>query len=244
MAYGDATRAAGYDDLRPAYLPELLAEAVGRAPRGAGALLDLGAGTGRLTRALLALPPTTRGESRQLLAVEPVATMRDAFEAEGVTCVDGCGESIPVEDGFCAAVFCGESFHWMASAATLREIHRVLCRDGILVLCWNTRDSHTSGFATQLENGVISPLYQSAVGGPRQPRQQHRGTWQQAFEDEGSSSLFGPVESIENASSTWNIDGAKLIDVVCGLSVVASRPQAEQEQLKRTMFQFLVDHAS
>ncbi len=243
VAYGDAMRAAVYDDLRPAYSPELLAEAIGRAPRGAGSLLDLGAGTGRLTRALMALPLSARGDSREVLAVEPVAAMRDAFVAEGVTCANGCGRSIPVEDGSCAAVFCGESFHWMATATTLREIYRVLCHDGILVLCWNTRDPHTSGFATQLENGVISPLYHSAVGA-RQPRQQQRGAWEQAFQEQSSSGLFNPAECVDCTSSTLKIEGSKLIDMVCGLSVVASKPQHEQAQLKRTMFQFLMDHSS
>jgi SAM-dependent methyltransferase len=216
-AYSDEARAARYDALRPSYPSELLAEAVALAP-ATGTLVDLGAGAGRLTRALLALPtvrhqgtPTTR----DILPVEPAAAMRGAFTAEGVACVEGSGDAIPAESGSCAAVVCGEAFHWMASAATLQEIHRVLCADGkalarlraelplsktviscqdrlgttigrklkkpvlcieagVLVLLWNTRDPHASGFATQLENGVISPLY-SQGGGSSTPRQQQQG---------------------------------------------------------------------
>lgn len=192
-AYGDDARAAGYDALRPAYPSELLAQAVARAS-AAGTLLDLGAGAGRLTRGLLAELPV--GGHREVLAVEPAAAMRGAFAAEGVRCVDGCGEAIPVESGSCAAVFCGESFHWMASAKTLREVYRVLRPDGILVLLWNTRDPHASGFATQLENGVIAPLYSDGA-----PRQQQSGPWEAAFEEQDTKSLFDAPERLESSST-------------------------------------------
>ena len=168
-AYSDASRAAAYDALRPAYPSDLLAEATSRAPPD-GTLVDLGAGAGRLTRALLELPSV---RPREVLAVEPAVAMRGAFAAKGASCVHGYGDSIPVENGNCAAVFCGESFHWMASIATLQEVYRVLSRDGVLVLLWNTRDPCASGFAMQLEQSVISPLYADGT-----PRQQRRGAWE------------------------------------------------------------------
>ena len=120
-AYSCKHRAAGYDALRPDYPAALIAAVAARLPRE-GTVVDLGAGAGRLTRALM---PAVAG--RDVLAVEPSAAMRGAFSAEGVDCVDVSGdESLPVQDGHCAAVVCGESFHWMDNAATLAYIHRAL----------------------------------------------------------------------------------------------------------------------
>ena len=188
---------------------------------------------------MTASPIPSPGDARATKEL-PVPTSpdigRDSFAAVGARCVHGCGESIPVENGSCAAVFCGESFHWMASEATLQEVYRVLSRDGIFVLLWNTRDPHVSGFATQLEQAVISPLYANGS-----PRQQQHGAWESAFEH--SKSLFGSPERLVR-STTKKIEGSKLIDMVCGLSVVASKTRSEQAEVKRTMFQLLVDHAT
>lgn len=52
----------------------------------------------------------------------------------------GTGEVIPVPDSSARGLIAAQSFHWMASAATLRQVHRVLGPEGLLVLVWNTRD--------------------------------------------------------------------------------------------------------
>ena len=91
-------------------------------------VLDLAAGTGRLTRELLALTPS-------VIAVEPVDGMR-AHIRDAQTLV-GTAEDIPVEDGSVDAVFVGEAFHWFDQPVALKEIARVLRPGGGLAVMWN-----------------------------------------------------------------------------------------------------------
>lgn len=52
----------------------------------------------------------------------------------------GTGEAIPVPDSSARALIAAQSFHWMSSATTLREVHRVLVPGSLFVIVWNTRD--------------------------------------------------------------------------------------------------------
>ena len=91
-------------------------------------VVDLAAGTGRLTRELVAAgAPVT--------AVEPVAEMRELIA--GAPAVAGTAESIPMGDGELDAVFVGEAFHWFDAPAALPEIARVLRPGGGLAIMWN-----------------------------------------------------------------------------------------------------------
>jgi SAM-dependent methyltransferase len=95
-------------------------------------VLDLAAGTGKLTRLLVA-------RFARVVAVEPSAPMRDVLgEAlPGAEAVDGTAEAIPLADGSVDAVFVGEAFHWFQTADAAREIARVLRPGGGLGLLWN-----------------------------------------------------------------------------------------------------------
>jgi SAM-dependent methyltransferase len=96
------------------------------------AVLDLGAGTGKLTRALL--PRFDR-----VFAVEPDQAMLDVLEAvvPGAEGRQGSAEDIPLADDSVEAVFSGEAFHWFATPEALAEIVRVLRPCGALVVFWN-----------------------------------------------------------------------------------------------------------
>jgi len=118
--------AAEYDFGRPSWPPAAV-ESLGL-PRSTIAL-DLGAGTGKLTRVLL-------DHFDRVIAVEPLDGMRALIprEAEVLT---GTAEAIPLADASVDAVFAGESFHWFDWPRALAEIARVLRPHGTLALFWN-----------------------------------------------------------------------------------------------------------
>jgi SAM-dependent methyltransferase len=95
-------------------------------------VLDLGAGTGKLTRLLV-------GFFARVIAVEPAEAMRTLLtercpEAEALS---GTAQRMPLDDDSVAAVFVAQAFHWFDDAGSLAEIARVLRPRGSLVVMWN-----------------------------------------------------------------------------------------------------------
>jgi SAM-dependent methyltransferase len=125
-----------YDRARPTYRDEAVDHLCAELGIGPGArVLDLAAGTGKMTRILAA-----RGADVE--AVEPSGAMRDTFARvlPGVTVRPGSAEDIPAADGRYDAVVVAQAFHWFDAPAALREIARVLRPGGGLGLVWNERD--------------------------------------------------------------------------------------------------------
>jgi SAM-dependent methyltransferase len=104
--------------------------------RRIGTAVDLGAGTGACTRILV-------NHADAVIAVEPDERMRSvlAEQLDGVTVVDGRGESIPVPDASADAVFASSSWHWMEPGPTLAEVARVLKPGGTLGVLWSGPDT-------------------------------------------------------------------------------------------------------
>lgn len=98
-------------------------------------LVDLGAGTGILTRQLLRY-------CGQITALEPTEGMRSvlAETLPSVRRVDGCDTDMGLRSGSADAVTVAQAFHWFDAPEALREIHRVLVPGGRLGLIWNERD--------------------------------------------------------------------------------------------------------
>lgn len=99
----------------------------------ASTVLDLAAGTGQLSRLM-------HGRVASIIAVEPVAAMRDMIQQDlpDVTVLDGQAEAIPLGNAAVDAVMVGEAFHWFETAPACGEIARVLSENGGLALLWNT----------------------------------------------------------------------------------------------------------
>ena len=135
-AQGFANNADAYEQARPSYPAESVARIVGHGGIGPGRrVLDLAAGTGKLTRLLV-------HTGADVVAVEPVAAMRDRLVASlpGLDARDGTAEALPLDDGSVDAVTVAQAFHWFDPPVALAEIRRVLRPDGHLFLVWNTRD--------------------------------------------------------------------------------------------------------
>jgi SAM-dependent methyltransferase len=124
--------AESYDRVRPGPPPEALDWLV---PAGCEVVVDLAAGTGLFTRALL-------GRAVSVVAVEPDARMREvlAQRSPGVDVREGWGEAMPLPDASADAVFVSTAWHWLDPARAVPEIARVLRPGGRLGVIWTSRD--------------------------------------------------------------------------------------------------------
>jgi SAM-dependent methyltransferase len=130
-SFGDVAQA--YQRARPTYPPAAVSWVLDPAP--GRRVLDLAAGTGKLTRALLRAGADT-------VAVEPLDGMREQLERAypEVASHAGTAEEIPLEDDSVDAVMVGQAFHWFDKDRSLAEIARVLRPHGVIGLLWNIRD--------------------------------------------------------------------------------------------------------
>jgi ubiquinone/menaquinone biosynthesis C-methylase UbiE len=126
--------AATYARYRPGYPAAALEWALAPAP--GGEVLDLGAGTGKVTEALLRRPGV------RVTAVDPDAAMLAQFRADfpTVDAHEGTAERIPLPDAAVDAVVIGTAWHWFDRALAEPEIARVLRPGGVLVVLWNGDD--------------------------------------------------------------------------------------------------------
>jgi ubiquinone/menaquinone biosynthesis C-methylase UbiE len=135
-AEGFARGAGAYERGRPGYSPQAVSWLAAQLGLAAGArVLDLAAGTGKLTRLLTSTDAS-------VVAVEPVDEMRAALAgvAPGVEVRAGTAEAIPLPAASVDAVVVAQAFHWFAGGPALAEIARVLTPTGRLGLVWNRRD--------------------------------------------------------------------------------------------------------
>ncbi|GAA1776565.1 class I SAM-dependent methyltransferase [Leucobacter iarius] len=153
-----------YEQGRPEY-PAAAIEWMLAPVRGTAAsprVLDVGAGTGKLSRGLAAA-------GCRVTAVDPDAQMLEQLRGSvpGVPTGIGTAESLPCADASADAVVLGQAWHWVDPVLASREIARVLRPGGVLGLVWNLRDPRTA-WAAELEALVRSSGSRDtmAAGGP------------------------------------------------------------------------------
>jgi SAM-dependent methyltransferase len=192
----------------PAAAIERLAERLDLRP--GRTVIDLGAGTGKLTRLLV---PT----GADVVAVEPIAEMRARIE--GARTLEGTAEAIPLADASVDALTVGQAFHWFRAEEALREIHRVLRRGGGLALIWNTRDQRDPLQASATE--LLAPLEGDAPRG-------HRRDWGAIVD---ASGLFSRAEK-ETFDHEQVVDEDGFVERFTSVSFVASAPDDVRARLE------------
>ncbi len=144
-SFGEA--AAAYAEHRPNYADAAIRWALEPvAARQPLRLVDLGAGTGKLTASLVRL-------GVDVTAVEPDQQMLAELRREmpGVRAVSGHAEEIPLPDGSVDAVLAAQSMHWFDMDRAIPEIARVLTPGGVLAGLWNVDDDRVGWVAELAE---------------------------------------------------------------------------------------------
>lgn len=200
--FGEA--AAAYERGRPEYPVAIVEWLLAGDPR---TVVDLGAGTGKLTRALVDLVET-------VVAVEPDPGMRAVISGllPGTPLLSGTGEDIPLRDGYADAVLAAQAWHWVDPRRAVPEVARVLRPGGVLGLVWNDRDEEDPWIARLsllLEEFGTSPDagFRPTVGGP-----------------------FGPIETTE---LPWvhHVTVEAVVDMITSRSYVIALDERRREAL-------------
>ncbi|MCI4361028.1 MAG: class I SAM-dependent methyltransferase [Thermoplasmata archaeon] len=211
--------AEAYERGRPGYPEEALAylrEALRLRP--GDRVLDLGAGTGKFTRAM-------RPWSARRIALEPVPGMRAVFRRASADAelVIARAETLPLRTASVDAVVAAQSFHWFRQPETLREIRRVLRPTGALALVWNRRDESLAwtkrlGELIDTESGEI-------------PRSRSEA-WRAHFEGPGGVGRngFGPLTE-RTFSHVTRMPPDAVIDRVLSISAIGLLPAERQRTI-------------
>jgi SAM-dependent methyltransferase len=224
---GFAKDPAAYERGRPGYPPETIAWVTDRLGLRPGrVVLDVGAGTGKLTRELI-----TTGA--RVLAVEPLDQMRSVLErtAPDAQALAGTAESVPVTDATVDAIVVAQAFHWFDTATALAEFDRVLRPGGKLALVWNRR--RTEEPLQRAIDEIIQPYHDDSPSHRRSAwseRMEHAGRFvpdeQFEFPFEQQLSIEGLVDRVVSISFIAALDDATRADVVDRVRRLAqSRPQ-------------------
>ena len=226
-AFGRAAH--DYERGRPGWPEPLLDEVAGELGLGPeSSVLDLAAGTGKLTRLLVP-------RFRRVVAVEPDEAMLAVLaevvpEAEALL---GPAEAIPLPDEAVDAVFVAEAFHWFASDATVAEIARVLRPRGGLVLLWNTQIRHEPQLPEEATRVVEEAIERGGAPGIARVLS---GAWREPL-------AAAPFEELRErqADAEETISRDQRIAYLLSISSIASQPEAARVELAEKLRELAPD---
>lgn len=199
-----------YERARPEW-PEDVARWL--VPEHARLVVELGAGTGKLTRAVAAL-------GVRVVAVEPDPRMLAVLRDRGLDGVEGSAEAIPVGDGEADAVVAGSAMHWFGLEFALPEFHRVLRPGGRLGFGWNHRDWRNPTIA-RISESIYKPQGRSG-----------RARWR-SRDWPREVTAAGPFRDVEERlfEHVHELPRAALRDHLLSYSGVARLPEEVRDQL-------------
>lgn len=189
-------------------------------------MVDLAAGTGKLTRQILMCT------GAEVVAVEPLESMRAKFREvlPSVPVLDGTAEDIPLDSASVDAVVAGQAWHWFDSRRALSESSRVLKPVGGVALLWNEFDESVPWMKEYTHIRRKSP-----VSSPTRAE----GEWMKAFEQERQ--IWTPLSSARfHHTVTTTREGA--VERMLSSSVMELLPAKERELISREILAILDRH--
>jgi SAM-dependent methyltransferase len=198
-----------YERARPSYPEEALDWLL---PAGRPRVVDLGAGTGKLTRRI-------RGRGLEVTAVDPSEGMLSQLRGAvpGVPTHVGTAEKIPLPDGAADVVLVAQAWHWVDPVRAVPEVARVLSPGGRLGLVWNLRDERADWVRRLGEIiGTAEHGLQEEIGPPFGPAETARFSWTQTL---GPESLIDLVSSRSTVILMASVERAALLNEVRRLMV-------------------------
>ena len=225
-AAGFDSSADAYERARPSYPPAAVAWLADALRLGPGtSVVDLAAGTGKLTRLLTATGAWT-------MAVEPVEGMRrvlaDALPA--VPVVAGTAEALPLGDAAVDAVTVAQAFHWFDAEGAFAELARVVRRRGAVGMVWNARDRSVDW---------VDQLWTVMDRVERRAPWRDRGRWSDAALGERVG--FGPLRAA-TFRHEQRVTPDQIRDRIASVSHVAALPEAERRLLLDEIAVVLATH--
>ncbi|HJQ74545.1 MAG TPA: class I SAM-dependent methyltransferase [Gaiellaceae bacterium] len=212
--------ATDYERARPPYVEAAVDWALERLGLRPGSrVLDLAAGTGKLTRQLVA-------RDLDVVAVEPGDQMRAVLEHEfpEVEALAGSAEKIPLGEASVDGIAVGQAFHWFETEAAMAEMHRVLRPGGGFALFWNHFNQD-------------DPLLGAVDEMLRAHDPARRSRWRERYDSE----RFGPLE--EKAFYELRpMNADQLAAWVASTSRVISAPTEEQAEIDREVRRLAETH--
>jgi SAM-dependent methyltransferase len=224
---GFGREAKTYERVRPSYPGDAVGWLTGNLDIGPGrTVVDVAAGTGKLTRLLVPLGST-------LFAAEPVEGMRRSFAAAvpGVPVVAAVAESLPLETGSVDAITVAQAFHWFDADRAFGEFARVLRPRGRVGMIWNGRDRSSSDWVNEVWS-IMDRVEKRA------PWRDHEN-WRDAALGERSG--FGPLHS------AWfrheqSIDPDGVVERIASVSHVAVLAPADRDRVLDEVHAVLAGH--
>ena len=227
-AFGNSARE--YELGRPEWPQELIDRVTDELELGPGAtVLDLGAGTGKLTRDLV--PRFSR-----VVAVEPDVAMRGVLEevVPEAEVLSGSAEAIPLPDHSVDAVFTAEAFHWYASDESVGEIVRVLRPGGGLAIFWNVDFGAPEPAMSEEVDHVLDAAFEQ--GGAPGIGKVLSGFWRAPI----ANAPFRPLREAEVERTVTRTRDQWLANML-SVSSIAALPDADREQLAERLRELVPD---
>ncbi|CAF3055116.1 unnamed protein product [Rotaria socialis] len=214
-AQGFEQAATVYEQARPSYPNEAI-DLIKSLYNKPNTIIDLGAGTGKLTRLLGPI------NAQEIIAIEPVSKMRENLKNIPLITkiIDGAADQIPFEDNTIDMVLCGQSFHWFANHNVLTELNRVLKSNGLLVLLWNIHDNRDNEWVEKISK------YMDSFQSNETPRYKTM-EWKKVFDDQ---KLFSSLEH-KQFPCKHRVTRHLLVDRILSTSFIAILPSEEKLKL-------------